>query len=130
MQTQLTKAIVGINQNIIRINKQNHTHTPKIGESIMKKKGKGRGFRVFENMLADGLPPTVPQEDDPEGVKRTLTRWAELITRAIEVNRSLVRNLVINCPAPISDLDSGSESDSGPPAKRTKFTVDRILFHD
>ena len=128
MQKNLNKAIVLINGHIMDINKENQTHTPKLADSIMKKKGKGKGFKLYADRLVDGVHPTTgynekTKKGDPKN--NTLKRWAEQIVEAIVVNRAPRPSMTAVRTAPLSESDP--ESDSERPYKRPKFNLERKL---
>ena len=128
MQRQLIHSIVEINKHIIGINKDNGVHTPKLADTILKKKGKGRGYRMNADGLVDGVHPTTginQTTGEPEPNNNTRRRWAELILEAVSINRAprLAKRPEQAATSPASD----SESDSEHPQKRNKFTVERPL---
>ena len=77
MQINITSTIEEINRYIIEINKRNNVSTPHCHSAIRKKRGRGKGYRVYDwSLLKDGLHAT-PQTKD---------LWAESIRAAIKNN--------------------------------------------
>ena len=128
MQQQLIQSIVEINKHIIGINKDNAVHTPKLADTILRKKGKGRGYRMNADGLIDGVHATTginQTTGEPEPDNDTRRRWAELILEAVSINRA--PRIAKRPEQAATSPASGSESDSGHPQKRHKFTAERPL---
>ena len=111
MQKNLINAIVDINKSIVGINKTHNTHTPKLADTILKKRGRGRAYHLYEKRLSDGVHAT------PE----TRQLWADEILTAITKNRAPKVPLPIAAPV---QSDSESDLERGP-CKRVKFSSER-----
>ena len=120
MQKNMIYSIVEINKHIVRTNISNNMHTPKLADVVIRKKGKGRGYRLFADKFRDGVHPT----DD------TRERWAELILSAIKINRTPSPSMALSKRPAASHSDSGSECehDSSKSKKRSKFNTERKKF--
>ena len=120
MQQRLQDSLIQINRYIITLNMKSRAHTPKLANTVIQKKGKGKGYRVYFDNLKDGVHAT----DD------TAKRWAEMIMEAIRTNRGYAKPTKAAKPSEppkrIITVPSGtdSESESEHPTKRNKFTIE------
>ena len=78
MQRKLISSIIEINKSIIRLNDHHTLFTPKLADTVMKKRGRTKGYKMFEEALGDGVHAT----------DATRERWAEKIMDAITRNRA------------------------------------------
>ena len=78
MQRNLNNSIIEINKSIIHINEHYALFTPKIADTVMKKRGRTKGYKLFEKALVDGVHAT----------DETRESWAGKIMDAITRNRA------------------------------------------
>ena len=106
MQQNMIKSLLTINTNIIGINKKHGSYTPKLADTIIKKPGGRKKHRVHFSRLVDGVHPSQSVKEE----------WANMILKAIEINRSSITTAHIkSIPAPPS-----SDSDSDPEHEHQK----------
>ena len=117
MQTQLQRTLVDINRAIVSINISNNSITPRLHDTIVKKKGKGRGYKMMLERLDDGVHPT-------EDLRK---EWAKELVRVMMKNRAPETKRVVRFTAPSSDDSDSGDDPEQPPKKRNKFIVERLF---
>ena len=113
MQRKLTDTLIEINRHIININTTNNVHTPKLADTILRKKGRGKGYRLFDKKLGDG----VHADEDTRKI------WAKQILEAILQNRSPLVQMPPGLPVQVpnvSNRESDPETEPNPKKVKTQ----------
>ena len=113
MQQHLQDSLIKINKFINNMNMTNNSYTPKLADTVIRKKGRGKGYRLYFENLSDGVHAT----------NNTTEKWAEIIVKAIMRNRYTIAGPSTRLVTVRSRSDS--ESDPEHPTKRAKFTTER-----
>ena len=117
MQYNLITTLVDINKSIASINISRNMQTPRLADTMMKKKGKGRGYKTRLDGLVDGVHPS----DDLREA------WAKELMKAINKNRAPKLTRVVRWTVPPSDDSDSGEDPEHRPCKRGKFVVERVF---
>ena len=99
MQGLLQHAITDINKHIVETNIQNDMFTPKIADTIIRKKSSKRSYRTYYTKLRDGVHATTDTDRE----------WGDIFKQAMQINRT---------PHPLNHTESKetqTETEHAPP---------------